>query len=87
MITTLMCNDRLNWEELAKHINTPAVEIKRRLAYDESKLKEMEEDGIINYSPDEIKVTREGALFVRNVAAVFDPLMRNGNAKSFSKPI
>lgn len=87
VITTLMCNERLNWEELAKHINTPVVEIKQRLAYDESKLKEMEEDGLINYNQDEIKVTCEGVLFVRNVAAVFDPLMRNGNAKNFSKPI
>jgi oxygen-independent coproporphyrinogen-3 oxidase len=87
VITTLMCNERLNWKELSGHIGIPAEEIKRRLAYDESKLKEMAEDGIILYSPDEIKVNRGKNVFLRNVAAVFDPLMRNGKAKKFSKPV
>lgn len=87
VITTLMCNERLNWSELAQLIKIPIPEIKSRLTYDASKLKEMEEDGIITLSPEEIKVTKKGALYVRNVAAIFDPLMRNGNTLRFSKPV
>ena len=87
VITTLMCNERLNWEELAEHIGIPVVDIKQRLTYDESRLEDMAKDGIITYSPNEIKVTHTGALYVRNVAAVFDPLMHNGGAQNFSKPV
>ncbi len=87
VITTLMCNEKLNWSELAGLINIPASEIKNRLTYDASKLEEMAEDGIITYSPEEIKVTKKGALYVRNVAAAFDPLMRNSNVLHFSKPV
>ncbi len=87
VITTLMCNERLNWEELAEHIGIPVVDIKQRLTYDESRLEDMAKDGIITYSPNEIKVTHMGALYVRNVAAVFDPLMHNGGAQNFSKPV
>lgn len=87
VITTLMCNERLNWTELAKHTGIGAGEIKRRLSYDESRLEEMAADGIIRYSPEEIRMNRGRNVFLRNVAAVFDPLMRNGKTKKFSRPV
>ena len=87
VITTFMCNNRLNWKELSLHIGMPVDEIMDRLAFDRHKLEEMADDGLIIYSPEEISITESGTLFIRNVAAVFDPLMRGGSEKSFSKPV
>lgn len=88
VITTLMCNDRLNWKEISAHIGMDEAEIKNAISYDEEKLAEFAEDGIITYSPEEINITLEGSLFVRNVAASFDPLMKKGDqSKRFSKPV
>ncbi|BEG99035.1 oxygen-independent coproporphyrinogen III oxidase [Bacteroides sedimenti] len=88
VITTLMCNDRLNWKEISAHIGMDEAEIKNAISYDEEKLAEFAEDGIITYSPEEIDITPEGSLFVRNVAASFDPLMKKGDqSKRFSKPV
>jgi len=85
-ITTLMCNDRLSWKELSAHIGVGESDIKNAISYDENKLADFEKDGIITYSPEEIKITQEGAIFVRNVAAAFDPLMKD-NTKMYSKPV
>lgn len=88
VITTLMCNDRLNWKEISAHIGMDEAEIKNAISYDEEKLAGFAEDGIITYSAEEINITPEGALFVRNVAASFDPLMKKGDqSKRFSKPV
>ncbi|WP_321437810.1 oxygen-independent coproporphyrinogen III oxidase [uncultured Bacteroides sp.] len=86
VITTLMCNNRLNWKELSSHIGVDEADIKHAISYSEDSLAEFAKDGIITYSPEEIKITPEGFLFVRNVAASFDPLMK-GNTKLYSKPV
>jgi len=86
VITTLMCNDRINWAELSAHLSITVEEIKRAVEYDENSLSEFAKDGVITYTPEEIVITTNGLLFVRNVAASFDKLMRN-NTKSYSKPI
>jgi len=86
VITTLMCNNRLNWKELSSHIGVDEVDIKHAISYSEDSLAEFAKDGIITYCPEEIKITSEGFLFVRNVAASFDPLMK-GNTKLYSKPV
>ncbi|WP_321332148.1 oxygen-independent coproporphyrinogen III oxidase [uncultured Bacteroides sp.] len=87
IITTLMCNNRMNWQELSEHLGMEIDALKKDISYDPAVLEEMAADGIITYSPEEINITQEGSLYVRNVAAVFDPLMRNGNAKMYSKPV
>ena len=86
VITTLMCNNKLNWKELSSHIGVDEAAIKQAISYKEDRLTEFAGDGIITYSPEEINITQEGSLFVRNVAASFDPLMK-GNTKMFSKPV
>jgi oxygen-independent coproporphyrinogen III oxidase len=55
VITTLMCNDRLNWKELSAHIGVGESDIKNAISYDENRLADFEKDGIITYSPEEIK--------------------------------
>ena len=76
VIDTLMCNYQITLSD------------KQRAAvnFDESRLFEMQADGIVTVSGNTIRMTHESSPFVRNVAALLDPLMQN-TTKSFSKPI
>lgn len=86
VIESIMCNYKIDWLELSRRLEIPVEEIKAATAYDEHKIQEFTDDGIITANENELKMTEEGALFVRNVAASLDKLMLN-SAKSFSKPI
>ncbi|GAB1451467.1 hypothetical protein MASR2M47_15230 [Draconibacterium sp.] len=61
-------------------------EIKNTIKYDLPRLKEFEADGIIQVSDDKITVSEEGLIFIRNVAASFDPLLTS-TTKTFSKSV
>lgn len=76
VIDTLMCN----------YAVTLTPEQRQAVNYDERRLSEMQSDGIIAVDGDTIRMTRASSPFVRNVAALLDPLMA-GTTKSFSKPI
>ncbi len=76
VIDTLMCN----------YVVTLTDEQRSVVNYDELKLKEMQADGIIHIEDNTIRMTHESSPFVRNVAALLDPLMQHTD-KSFSKPI
>ena len=76
IIDTLMCNYSV----------TLSDEDKKEVNFDTQKLSEMQEDGIITFDGNTIKLVHESSPFVRNVAALLDPLMIN-TTKSFSKPI
>lgn len=75
-IDTLMCNYQV----------TLSPEQRLAVNYDESRFKEMQADGIISINGNTIRMVHESSPFVRNVAALLDPLMQN-STKSFSKPI
>ena len=53
---------------------------------DEQRLAEMQTDGIITIDGNTIRMTHESSPFVRNVAALLDPLMQH-TTKAFSKPV
>jgi len=76
VIDTLMCN----------YTVTMTDEQKAAVNYDESRLAEMQSDGIVSIEGNTIRMTHESSPFVRNVAALLDPLMQNTN-RLFSKPI
>ena len=76
VIDALMCN---------YHV-TLSDEQRAAVNFDESRLAEMQSDGIITISGNTIRMTHESSPFVRNVAALLDPLMQH-TTKSFSKPI
>ena len=86
VIESIMCNYKIDWSELSERLNLSIEEIKAATAYDEAKIQEFVDDGIITATETELKMTEEGALFVRNVAASLDRLMIN-SSKTFSKPI
>ena len=76
VIDSLMCN----------YAVTLTDEQRAVLNYDEQRLAEMQDDGIIILDGNTIKMTYKSSPFVRNVAALLDPLMQH-TTKSFSKPV
>lgn len=87
VITSLMCNGTLNWEAMKKHVNFESVEmLKETLSYPLEKLQEMAEDGILELSDNALTMTNDGSRFVRNVAALFDPLFKEGTT-GYSLPV
>ena len=86
VIERLMCNYRLNWNEIASTMQISVEEVKAALHYDETRLNDMAADGLFEKTESGIEMTKVGHPFVRNVAAALDPLMQNTD-KKFSKPI
>ena len=85
-INQLMCNKHINWKALAQRLDITKSDLLKAIVYDEPALKQFEEDGILAITNEGIDMTEDGALFIRNVAASFDPLTKN-NTKQFSKPV
>lgn len=86
VITELMCNELVVWDEIGSRFGKTGSEIKNTVKYDTKKLSEFEADGIIRISDDKIVVTEEGLILIRNVAASLDPLLTS-TTKSFSKSV
>lgn len=85
VIETLMCNYRLSWSCIADRLGISPAEVREAVHYDETALREMAQDGLIELSDDGM-VMPVGSPFVRYVAASLDPLMRD-STKRFSKPV
>ena len=75
IITHFMCNKSIRLSEVQKIHSDARVH-----------LDEFVTDGIITINNDIIKITENGLPFIRNVAATFDPLLKNSN-KTFSKAV
>lgn len=86
VIESMMCNYRIDWEELSQRLHLSIEEIKAATDYNDDKLRELAADGLITYNEKMIRMTDAGTPFVRNVAASMDKMMRNGN-QHFSRPI
>ena len=76
VIDTLMCNYQVTLND----------EQRSAVNFDERALREMEADGIITLCGNTISMVHESSPFVRNVAALLDPLMKNTD-RAYSKPI
>ena len=86
VIECMMCNHTVDWRELAAHLQCSVADIMQAIVYDETQLSTMQEDGLLVFDAHSVRCTPEGMPFVRNIAAAFDPMMRN-NEKLFSKPV
>ncbi len=86
VIECMMCNHTIHWEEMAKLLRCSVSDIQQAIVYDEAQLSAMQEDGLLVFDAHSVRCTPEGMPFVRNIAAAFDPMMRN-NEKLFSKPV
>ncbi|MCT4600846.1 MAG: oxygen-independent coproporphyrinogen III oxidase [Marinifilaceae bacterium] len=86
IIDQIMCNRFLNYSEFAELINIDRNLLDNFISPAIPQLRELAKDGIIEMNDKGIKVYDEHLLFIRNVAASFDPLLINTN-KTFSKPV
>ena len=86
VIECMMCNHTIHWEEMAELLRCSVADIQQAIVYDEKQLSTMQEDGLLVFDAHSVRCTPEGMPFVRNIAAAFDPMMRN-NKKLFSKPV
>lgn len=86
VIECIMCNNAINWHDMAQRLHVSVDEIKQAIHYNEAELQTLQVDGLIAFDADSVEITPEGLPFVRNVAAAFDPMMRH-NHRLFSKPV
>jgi oxygen-independent coproporphyrinogen-3 oxidase len=86
VIDELMCNEQIVWNEIGGRLGLASEEIKKNTTYNPELLQQFETDGIISFSEEKIQITPEGQLFIRNIAASFDPLTQTGQT-NFSKPV
>jgi oxygen-independent coproporphyrinogen-3 oxidase len=86
VINEIMCNHFVSWSEAASKFGVSETEVKNTVSYDENTLSELVSDGLIKFEADEIEVTDLGKFFVRNIAASFDPNLKNALQK-FSKAL
>ena len=87
VITELMCNYYLSFNETADSFKISDSEIKDIIRYKEETLESFVEDGLLLVNPGKsIQVTETGRYFIRNIAAHFDPNL-NSTTKRFSKAL
>ena len=86
VIECIMCNNAINWHDMAQRLHVSVDEIKQAIHYNEAELQTLQADGLITFDADSVVITADGLPFVRNVAAAFDPMMRH-NHRLFSKPV
>ena len=86
VINRIMCNGILDFDEIANSFKTNVNDIKQIVEYNPAKLKEFEEDGLVNIEGNNINVSSEGMLVVRNIAMAFDPMLKESSG-GFSKTI
>ena len=86
VIECIMCNNSINWRDMATRLQCSVETIKQAIHYDEQQLTTLQDDGLIVFDDESLHVLPEGMPFVRNVAAAVDPMMRD-NHKQFSTPV
>ena len=86
VINEIMCNHFVSWSEAANKFGVSETEVKNTVSFDENTLSEFVSDGLIKFETGAIEVTDLGKFFVRNIAASFDPNLKNALQK-FSKAL
>lgn len=86
VITELMCNKYVNFNDLYKRNGLPEGSLDKLLEQARQKLSEMEADGLLVYSGDSIEVSDNGGFFIRNIASVFDHEL-NDRKQNYSRNV
>ncbi|EKT57159.1 oxygen-independent coproporphyrinogen III oxidase [Providencia burhodogranariea] len=85
VIKTLICNFQLNFAQIEALY---PIDFKTYFAEDLELLKPMLEDGLVEVTEKEIKVTPQGRLLIRNICMCFDVYLRNQmRQRQFSRVI
>lgn len=87
VINELMCNFYLDPGVIAKRMGISGDDITEITGWDKDKLNELQNDGLIKIMENRIEILEKGKFFIRNVAAVFDPLQKVETGRKFSKSV
>ena len=86
VINEIMCNQYVDFAEVAKKYDVTEIELNEILGFSEEKLDDFIAEELIQYENNKLTVNEPGKLFSRNIASVFDPQLAN-SGKSFSKSV
>ncbi len=86
VINELMCNLYLNWDQIGNRFGIKANEIQNALNFSFDSLSPFIKEGLLELNNENINITDQGKFFIRNIAATFDPKMKNTD-KNFSKAL
>ncbi len=85
-INELMCNSFLDKNQLAVNHNADIQEIEAILEPDSKAMEQFRKQGLLSIDNGSIRVSETGRFFIRNIAAAFDPAVKNTD-KKFSKTV
>ena len=86
VIDETMCNGIVDFSEIGERFHITGDEVKSIICYNENKLLEFVNDGLLTITPKGINVSKDGMLIVRNIAMAFDPQL-NTEGDKYSKTI
>lgn len=72
VLDRLMCNKKISFAGIAADLGISTAELKEATGFREERLRSMEDDGLLNFNGDELEVTENGTMFIRNIAVIFD---------------
>lgn len=87
VITGIMCNKKISFDDLAGNLGISGTELKEMVHFSNDILEDFQKDGLIRYNSDEVEVTETGSLFIRNIAASFDKEYISKTKNTYSKPV
>lgn len=77
VVNEIMCNQRLSWEVLAERLLIDDDVARKMTRNNYAQLREFESDGLIRLHEDGLEVINDGRFFIRNIAASFDPMLKD----------
>jgi oxygen-independent coproporphyrinogen III oxidase len=87
VITEIMCNEYVSFDETAQAFDLSKEDVKKALNFDEALFGGFISDGLLRVEKGEIfNVTETGRFFIRNIATQFDPNLRTAT-QHFSKAL
>jgi oxygen-independent coproporphyrinogen-3 oxidase len=84
IIMRLMCDLRLDYQVISASLN---IDFKTHFAAELDSLDDLEADGLLVKSPENLFVTDSGRLFIRNIAMRFDENVLKQSERRFSRTI
>lgn len=85
-INQIMCNNYLDFNEVANEFNIELKDFKRIVDFNPGKFEEFMKDELLEISENKISVNDKGRLIVRNIAMALDPAL-NTSEMTYSKTV
>lgn len=86
VINKLMCNKMINFSEIAEALHISVQELKEAVNFKEEKLTGFVNDGLLSFNGEELEISENGTMFIRNIAAIFDREYQEQNMR-YSKTV